>query len=99
MERAKRFTQIWALKESYLKYLGTGISTSLNWFSVDSLQGIVTNQKGEIQEGLKLKSFLFDSDYYLSVCSIEEEIELHKFQPEDLVEFVKMMQRSKYDTG
>lgn len=33
-EREKRFFQIWTMKESYLKYLGTGITRPLNSFSV-----------------------------------------------------------------
>lgn len=31
--RAKRFFRIWTMKESYLKYLGTGITSPLNSFS------------------------------------------------------------------
>lgn len=33
-ERSKRFYEIWTKKESYLKYLGTGIDCALNSFSV-----------------------------------------------------------------
>jgi 4'-phosphopantetheinyl transferase len=33
-QRAKRFYEIWTKKESYLKYLGTGIDRPLNSFSV-----------------------------------------------------------------
>lgn len=33
-ERSLRFFEIWTRKESYLKYLGTGINRSLNSFSV-----------------------------------------------------------------
>lgn len=33
-DRAKRFFRIWTMKESYLKYLGTGIDRPLNGFSV-----------------------------------------------------------------
>lgn len=36
-ERAQRFFEIWTRKESYLKYLGTGINRSLSSFSVLSL--------------------------------------------------------------
>ena len=33
-ERARRFYRVWTMKESYLKYLGTGIDRPLNSFSV-----------------------------------------------------------------
>lgn len=33
-ERTERFFRIWTMKESYLKYLGTGITKSLDSFSV-----------------------------------------------------------------
>lgn len=33
-ERARRFFRIWTMKESYLKYLGTGINRPLHSFSV-----------------------------------------------------------------
>lgn len=36
-ERASRFFEIWTKKESYLKYLGTGINRSLSAFSVFQL--------------------------------------------------------------
>jgi 4'-phosphopantetheinyl transferase len=87
-ERTKRFTQIWTLKESYIKYLGTGLSTSLDSFSVNALEGVVTNQNGEIQRELRLKSYLFDIDYYLSICSVEEEVIFREIKLEELIEFI-----------
>lgn len=87
-ERTKRFTQIWTLKESYIKYLGTGLSTRLNSFSINALDGVVTNKNGEIQKELILKSYLFDTDYYLSVCSVEEKITIHEIKLEDLIQFI-----------
>lgn len=87
-ERTKRFTQIWTLKESYIKYLGTGLSRRLNSFSVDALHGLVTNQYGEIQKGLRIKSYLFMNDYYLSVCSMENEIITKEIGLKDLKQFV-----------
>ncbi len=87
-ERTKRFTQIWTLKESYIKYCGTGLSTRLNSFSVNALDGMVTNQNGDIQMNLRLKSYPFDTDYYLSICSMEEEVTLHEIRLEDLIQFI-----------
>lgn len=93
-ERTKRFTLIWTLKESYIKYLGTGLSTSLDSFSVNAIKGEVTNQNGENQRELRLKSYLFDIDYYLSICSVDEEVSLLEIKLEELFEFIN---RSKED--
>lgn len=87
-ERTKRFTQIWTLKESYIKYLGTGLTTRLDSFSVNTLDGVVTNQNGKIQEKLRLKSYLFNTDYYLSVCSMEQEAILHEIKMEELTQLI-----------
>jgi len=38
--RAERFFQVWTGKESYLKYLGTGLRTPMDSFSVLSLEGV-----------------------------------------------------------
>lgn len=87
-EQAERFIQIWTLKESYIKYLGTGLSTSLYSFSVNAAEGAVTNQNGELQEEIRLKCVTFDTDYYLSVCSREEEVTFQEIRPDELIQFV-----------
>ncbi len=94
-ERTKRFTQIWTLKESYIKYLGTGLSISLNSFSVDLLHGAVTNRKGEVNKDLRLKCYSFDTEYYLSVCSVEEEVALNEIRLENLVYFVMNVKKKE----
>lgn len=87
-----RFTKIWTFKESYVKFLGTGLSTNLNSFSINATLGIVTNQNGEILKYLNLKSYLFDTDYFLSICSIEEDVSFHEIQLNQLVQFIKKVQ-------
>lgn len=94
-ERTKRFTQIWTIKESYIKYLGTGLSTRLDSFSVNVLDGVVTSQNGKIQKELRLKSYLFDTDYYLSVCSMEEEVIINEIKLEDLIQLINRSKEEK----
>lgn len=92
-EREKRFTQIWTLKESYLKYLGTGLLTRLNSFSVNAVDGVLINQNGEVEKGLRLKSYLFDTNYFLSVCSMEKEVILHKIKFDELLRFTSRKEK------
>lgn len=88
IEQDKRFTQIWTLKESYIKYLGTGVSTSMNSFSVNPMDGIVTDQAGKRQDNIIVKSSQFDINYYLSVCGKEDKVILNEIVLEKLIEFI-----------
>lgn len=55
------FTKVWTLKESYIKFLGTGLKTKLNSFSVISNNNI-----------MHIDNVVFTSlsveDYQLSIC-------------------------------
>lgn len=85
----KRFCRIWTLKESYIKYLGSGLTTELTAFCIgiertEKEKIIVTTENGKSQEELYFKSDLFDEDYYLSVCSEENEISIEVLEKEEL---------------
>ena len=73
-ERAARFTEVWTLKESYLKYLGCGLSQSLESFAVDASTGQILDASGKKVADVSAKSFVLGEDYYLSVCSNDQEI-------------------------
>lgn len=73
-ERAGRFTEIWTLKESYLKYLGCGLSQSLESFAVDAATGQIQDASGKLVTDVKVRSFGLGEEYYVSVCGDDEEI-------------------------
>lgn len=82
-----RFIRVWTIKESYLKFLGTGLYTELNSFDIDINEEIqLVNEHGEMQKNLYFHSELFDEDYYLSICGIEKEIHLQEIYTENLLE-------------
>lgn len=58
--RSERFFRVWTGKESYLKYLGTGLRKSLNSFSIFS---------AEISS--MLKSWYLEDDYCVSLCTTD----------------------------
>lgn len=88
LEKSRRFTQIWTLKESYIKYLGTGFSTDMKTFSIDALENVVKNSNGKFMEHIYIKSFLYAQDYYLSICSDEAIFVIKEVRIEDLMEIV-----------
>ncbi|RKJ44075.1 hypothetical protein D7X25_25410 [bacterium 1XD42-8] len=54
-----------------MKYLGTGLFTDLNSFSTNLFHGYVKDSKNNIDKQVKLKNYLLNNDYSLSVCSKE----------------------------
>ena len=83
VKRAMRFTQIWTLKESYIKYLGTGLFTDLTSFSTNIFDGLVRDSENRVNKHVKLKSYLLNDGSYLSVCSQE---------PSGTIEFITIKQ-------
>lgn len=75
-ERAARFTEIWTLKESYLKYLGCGLSQSLESFAVDAARGQIQDTSGKLVADVRVKSYCLEAGYYLSVCGKDEDISI-----------------------
>lgn len=85
----KRFIQIWGIKESYIKYLGTGLSTAMNSFSVNiSTKSIVDNNR-VLSNKIYIKSILFETDYYLSVCSEEDEVKIKRVKLKDIIKTMR----------
>lgn len=57
------FTKVWTLKESYIKYLGTGLKTKLDSFET------ISNGHVSFIDNLVFTTVLFDN-YYLSICHV-----------------------------
>ena len=74
-EQTKLFYQYWAVKESFLKALGTGFSAGLKEFSVQMNDG-----SPQIMQNINKKKYICrllefpDADYVASICS-EEKLE------------------------
>ena len=67
-----RFFQVWTAKESYLKYLGTGLQKALNSFCVRSM---------------KHPNFFFCQleDYAMTLCTEEKGYQMVFLAPEELL--------------
>ncbi len=86
-ERNRKRIQIWTLKESYIKYIGTGFSTDINSFSVNADNGgVITNNLQQIS-GIKLSCLTHRNDYYISVCSHDDNIVKKEISIKALIDF------------
>ncbi|UVT94204.1 4'-phosphopantetheinyl transferase superfamily protein [Streptococcus mutans] len=62
----KRKAILWTIKEAYVKYLGTGLSKSLNSFSIYIKRKIITEVQKPFQTSFDY--FVLDNDYVCSEC-------------------------------
>ena len=78
-EKANFFYDLWTLKESYLKFLGKGLTKSLGSFSISRQNGafVLADDKSG-HRSVHFRQYNLDPAYKLSVCS-----ELNKF-PESI---------------
>ncbi|MDO4475300.1 MAG: 4'-phosphopantetheinyl transferase superfamily protein [Lachnospiraceae bacterium] len=72
-EQLLLFTKIWAMKESYVKLLGTGLLTPLNSFQTDPASGMITPAAAAADTLPAARCLLFDSipEYPMSVCQTD----------------------------
>lgn len=84
-QQIKNIFRLWTLKESYVKYLGTGMFTDLADFTVDLSIGKVRNTSdGAVIKGIHFNSAIIDTEYYLSVCSADEKVCVKEIELDEL---------------
>lgn len=84
IKKEDRIIEIWTLKESYVKYIGTGLSTDMKSFCVHVNTGVVEDVKSGLKSKARVKSWKLDDDYYLALCYQEADIEMEKIRMKDL---------------
>lgn len=82
------FFTLWSLKESYIKFLGKGLSHPLNSFSMRFLnERIVIESYDQILENIYFQQYQIDDAYKMALCSVNpnmpEEVFIYKIN--DLV--------------
>lgn len=84
------FFDLWTLKESFLKAIGTGLTRPLKSFTIlQSSGGFELDSAGEYQEAT-LGQIPLARDYKLSVCSFEKEID-KRFTPLFINDLLELM--------
>lgn len=74
-EKKQEFFQLWTLKESYMKEIGLGFHKSLNSFEMrKNNQMEQVYDEGRLISNCKFDKYRLGDDYWVSICSENEEI-------------------------
>jgi 4'-phosphopantetheinyl transferase len=81
------FFDLWTLKESFLKAIGTGLTKSLKSFTVEISDDRILLLDNTEKTGLLMKQLKIESGYKMAVCSDRELVDekLHNFQIPELI--------------
>lgn len=72
-EREAYFYDLWALKESYIKAIGKGLSIPLDSFTIRILEDNITVYTTRESDNYYFKQYYIDKDYKMAVCSRKNE--------------------------
>ena len=89
------FFTLWALKESYIKILGKGLSHPLDAFSIKFTgpEEIIIKVEGRRIDDIFFRQYGVDKQYKMAVCAAHDRIapEVHLVTPEQLIKkFLKV---------
>lgn len=84
-EDAIRFSRVWTAKESYLKYLGTGMSKWMSSFSVDVHSGCIRDASLP-DEDIRINSLFLSKGYCISACGKYSGMVVNMIKIEELLE-------------
>lgn len=85
--QVQQLVRLWTIKESYVKWLGTGLSTEMNSFSINIDNVVDDFWDGKINGEAKWKSLLLDKNHYLSLCGTEKDFFLNIITADELLDF------------
>jgi 4'-phosphopantetheinyl transferase len=70
-EKLAYFFDLWTLKESYLKLIGTGLTRSLSSFTVHMNSGefVISEEGNKMNTKIFFRQYSLSENYKLSVCS------------------------------
>lgn len=84
-QQIEKMFLMWTLKESYVKYLGTGMFTNFTDFTIDLSKGVVRNRRnGIVDNQICFNSSVIDTEYCLSVCSTDKKIYIKEIKIDEL---------------
>jgi 4'-phosphopantetheinyl transferase len=88
-----RFIEYWTLKESYIKYVGKGLSMPLNSFCIkfEENDRITVSVDGTLLKGLNFKQYDVAEGYKMAVCNDNSDLPAHCtiYSMEDVIKIMQ----------
>lgn len=83
----QQLVRLWTIKEAYVKWLGTGLSTEMNSFSIniDNIEDMVWEDS--VNCDVKWISSFLDKAHYFSLCGTGKDFVLDIVKVDELEEF------------